>query len=45
MAKKFGVFILLGLLLGGWLGASLGAANGNPLWGLALGALGGFFIG
>jgi len=45
MNKKFGVFILLGMLLCGSFGTSLGAANGIPFWGLILGVLSGLFIG
>ncbi len=45
MNKKFGLFILLGLLIGGTFGTFFGAALENPFWGVALGALGGVFIG
>lgn len=45
MERKFGYYILLGLLIGVIFGTSLGAANGNTLWGIGLGALGGVFIG
>lgn len=45
MNKKFGIFILLGLLIGATFGVLLGSANGNPFAGLAVGALAGVFIG
>ncbi len=45
MNKKFGLFILLGLVIGSMFGLPLGAANGNPIWGLGLGALVGVFLG
>lgn len=44
MDKKFGVYILLGLLTGGGFGALLGAANSQPFAGLGLGALAGVFL-
>jgi len=43
--KKFGVFIFLGLLIGGQLGVFFGAALANPILGVALGALAGIFLG
>jgi hypothetical protein len=45
MEKRIGYFALLGLLIGVIFGTGLGAANGNPLVGLALGALAGVFLG
>jgi hypothetical protein len=45
MERKFGYYIFVGLLIGGVFGMGLGAANGNTILGIALGALGGVFIG
>ena len=45
MDKKFGLFILFGLLIGGNLGVFLGAAMNNPVLGIGLGAVGGLFVG
>jgi uncharacterized membrane protein len=45
MDKKFGIFVLLGLLLGGQLGVFFGPILKNPILGVALGALGGAFLG
>jgi len=45
MNKNFGLFILLGLLVGGTFGIFFGAPLENPLLGVGLGALGGVFIG
>ncbi len=45
MNKKFGLFILLGMLLGSTFGTFLAAPLENSLLGVALGALGGVFIG
>ncbi|MBL8079923.1 MAG: hypothetical protein JNM55_18285 [Anaerolineales bacterium] len=45
MNKKFGLFILLGLFLGGTFGIFFAAPLENPLLGVAIGALGGVFIG
>jgi len=45
MERKFGYYIVLGLLIGVVFGMGLGAANGNTIWGIGLGALGGVFIG
>ncbi|GIK42944.1 MAG: hypothetical protein BroJett011_67770 [Chloroflexota bacterium] len=45
MERKFGYYILLGLVIGVVFGMGLGAANGNAIWGIWLGALGGVFIG
>jgi len=45
MNKKFGLFILLGLLFGGTFGIFFGAPLENPLLGVEFGALGGVFIG
>jgi uncharacterized protein YcfJ len=45
MERKFGYYIFEGLLIGGLLGMGLGSANGNTILGIALGALGGVFIG
>jgi hypothetical protein len=45
MDKKFGLFILLGLLIGGTFGIFFGAPLENPLLGVGVGALGGIFLG
>ena len=45
MERKFGYFIVLGLLIGVVFGMGLGVANGNTIWGIGLGALFGVFIG
>lgn len=45
MNKKFGVFVFLGLLIGATFGVFFGAALNNPRLGVALGAVGGLFIG
>ena len=45
MERKFGYYIVLGLLIGLVFGMGLGAANGNTIWGIGLGALFGVFIG
>jgi uncharacterized protein YcfJ len=45
MNKKFGLFILLGLIVGGTFGTFFGPVLGNPLLGVGLGVLGGVFIG
>ena len=45
MERKFGYYIVLGLLIGAVFGLGLGAANGNTIWGIGLGALFGVFIG
>jgi uncharacterized protein YcfJ len=45
MERTMGYYSFLGLVIGTIFGAGLGAANGNVLFGIALGALGGVFIG
>ena len=45
MDRKFGYYVLLGLLIGAIFGLGIGAANGNTIPGLGLGALAGVFIG
>jgi hypothetical protein len=45
MKKRFGYFILIGLLIGAIFGSGLGAANESALAGLGLGALAGIFVG
>ena len=45
MERKFGYYIVLGLLIGVIFGMGLGAANGYPIWGIGLGALGGVCLG
>jgi hypothetical protein len=45
MERKFGYYIVLGLLIGVVFGMGLGAANGNTIWGIGLGALFGVFVG
>jgi len=45
MTKKFGLFILSGLLIGGIFGIFFAAPLENPLLGVGVGALGGVFLG
>jgi len=45
MERRFGYYIVLGLVIGGFLGMGFGATSGNIALGLVLGALGGLFIG
>lgn len=45
MNKKFGLYIILGLIVGANFGIFFGPALGNPSLSIALGALGGVFIG
>jgi len=45
MKQKFGYYIVLGLATGVVFGMGMGAANGNTLFGIELGALFGVFIG
>lgn len=45
MDRRFGYFILAGLLVGIIFGSGLGAANGNAILGIGLGALAGVFLG
>ena len=45
MNQKYGVFIFLGLEVGGIFGVFLGAAIAIPVLGIALGAAGGVFLG
>jgi ABC-type uncharacterized transport system permease subunit len=45
MDRKFGYYIVLGLLVGAVYGFGLGAVNGNTLLGIGLGALAGVFLG
>ena len=45
MERKFGYYIILGLAIGVVFGMGMGAANGNTLFGIGLGALFGVFIG
>jgi uncharacterized protein YcfJ len=45
MDRKFGYYIVLGLLVGAVFGSGLGAANGNAILGNGIGALAGVFIG
>jgi hypothetical protein len=45
MDKRFGYFILLGLLIGMLFGSANGSANGNALLGLGAGALAGMSLG
>jgi ABC-type uncharacterized transport system permease subunit len=42
--KKFGYYIVIGLLIGAIFGMGIGAANGNPLPGIGMGALVGVFL-
>ena len=45
MDRKFGIYIVLGLVIGAVFGMGVGAASGNIIFGLGLGALFGVFIG
>jgi uncharacterized protein YcfJ len=45
MDRRFGYYIVLGLLVGAVFGFGLGAANGNAILGIGIGALAGVFIG
>jgi ABC-type uncharacterized transport system permease subunit len=45
MDRKFGYFIVLGLVITVVFGMGVGAASGNTIWGIGLGALFGVFIG
>jgi hypothetical protein len=45
MERKFGYYVVLGLVIGVVFGIGLGAANGNTIWGIGLGALSGVFMG
>lgn len=44
MNKKFGYYIVIGLLIGAIFGMGIGAANGNPVTGIGMGALAGVFL-
>ena len=43
--RKSGLFVVLGLIIGGIFGFGLGAANANALLGTGIGALAGVFMG
>lgn len=45
MDKKFGIYILLGLVIGAMYGTFFGRALENTLLGIALGATSGVFLG
>jgi hypothetical protein len=45
MAKQFGYYVLLGVLVGAVFGFGIGTANGNALLGMEIGAFFGVFIG
>jgi uncharacterized membrane protein len=45
MQRKNAIFIWIGLAIGAMFGMMVGAAEENVIWGLALGALAGTFIG
>ena len=45
MDKRFGYYVLLGLLIGAVFGQGLGSANENTFLGLGIGALVGVFLG
>jgi len=45
MDKRFGYFIILGLLIGIVFGSGIGSANANSLLGIEIGALAGVFLG
>jgi ABC-type uncharacterized transport system permease subunit len=44
MDRKFGTYVFFGLLIGAIFGSALGAANGNSVVGLGIGALTGVFL-
>lgn len=45
MDRKFGIYILLGLVIGVLFGVFLGSATGNTILGIGPVALGGVFVG
>lgn len=45
MGRKIGIYTFLGLLIGAAFGMGLGAANGNPILGVGIGAIAGIFLG
>jgi uncharacterized protein YcfJ len=45
MDRKFGYIIFVGMAIGAVFGMGIGAANGNALFGLWLGAVAGGFLG
>lgn len=45
MERRFGYYIVLGLVIGAVLGVGWGVTSGNPALGSLLGALAGLFIG
>ena len=45
MERRFGIYIFLGLVIGAVFGMEVGAASGNTIFGIGLGALFGVFIG
>jgi ABC-type uncharacterized transport system permease subunit len=45
MQRKNAIFIWIGLAIGAIFGMMVGAAEENLIWGLALGALAGTFVG
>jgi hypothetical protein len=45
MERMIGYYSFLGLVIGAIFGMGFGAASGNIIWGIGLGALFGVFIG
>jgi ABC-type antimicrobial peptide transport system permease subunit len=45
MDRKFGLYIVLGLVIRAVFGMGVGAASGNTIFGIGLGALFGVFVG
>ena len=45
MDKRFGYYVVLGLLIGAVFGSGIGSANGNTFLGVGIGALVGVFLG
>lgn len=43
--QKFGLYVFIGIAIGGIIGCALGAANGNIFYGFWAGALIGGFLG
>lgn len=44
MDKKIGIYVVVGLLIGAVFGLGVGAANGNAITGIGIGALVGVFL-
>lgn len=45
MDRKYGFYIVVGMLVGAIFGMGLGAASGNAYQGMGIGALAGVFVG